>query len=147
MRKAWLLLAAGLAGLAALAGAFYGLLRLLRDAGGFWAEAWRVLFGVPPSLERWLMGAAVVLAAGALLLAPLSLAERRSRQAFEQRADELRHERPHDAVTPYAGVEGEGLAFDGPQGRVLLLAGDRGVGAPRVVDLGGAPPTAERPSP
>ena len=147
MRKALALLAAGLVGLAGLAAGFYVLLRLLRDQGGFWAEAWRVLFGVPPSLERWLMAAAVVLAAGALLVTPLTLVERRSERAFEERADDLRRERPYDAVTPYAGVEGEGLAFDGPQGRVLLLRGDRGVGEPRLVDAGGPAPTAERPSP
>ncbi|HWH08128.1 MAG TPA: hypothetical protein VNX21_02945, partial [Candidatus Thermoplasmatota archaeon] len=150
MRRALALVAGGLGVLVLLSAAFYGVLRLMRGQGPFWAEAWRVLFGVPLSLERVLMAAAVVLAIAALLLAPLSLAERRSERAFAARAEELRRERPEDAVTPYAGAEGEGLAFDGPAGRLLLLRGERGLGEPRVVDLpapGDAAPPAERPSP
>ena len=135
MRRALLLLAAMGAGIALLAGAFYAFLKLMRDQGPFWHEAWRVLFGVPLSLERVLMGAAVVLAAAALLLTPLASVERRSERAFLARAEALRRERPDDAVTPYAGAEGEGLSFDGPLGRVLLLRGENGVGEPREVIL------------
>lgn len=141
MRRALVLLAAGAAAIGLLAGAFYGFLVLMRDQGPFWHEAWRVLFGVPLSLERVLMGAAVVLAAAALLLTPIALAERRSERAFAERADDMRRGRPEDVVTPYRGVEGEGLAFDGPSGRTLLLKGENGVGAPRVVHLP-APPSA-----
>lgn len=132
-RAALTLLALGIGGVAALGAAFYGLLRLLRHNGGFWGEAWRVLFGVPPSLERWLMAAAVLLAVAALCLTPLALLERRSRKAFDAKAAELRAARPEDVVVPYEGAEGEGLAFDGPQGRLVLLRGRNGVGDPEVV--------------
>lgn len=146
MRRGALLLALGLAALGVLAAAYYGLLRVMRDQGGFWYEAWRLMFGVPLSLERVLMAAAVLLAAGALLVTPVAFVERHSARAFDAQADALRRERPDDAVTPYAGVEGEGLSFDGPQGRLLLLRGEQGVGAPRVLDAA-PPPPAERPSP
>lgn len=150
MRKAAALLAGGAALLVALAYGFFALLRAMKDQGGFWYEAWRVLFGVPPSLERWLMAAAVVLAAATLFLAPLARAETRSERAFEREVAKVAAERPDDAMTPYAGVEGEGWSFDGPEGRILVLRAPQGVGAPIIVALPAALPLGEpalRPSP
>lgn len=135
MRKAAALLAGMAALLVALGYGVFAFLRAMKDQGGFWSEVWRVLFGVPPSVERWLMAATVVLAVATLFLAPLARTETRSERAFEREVAKVAVERPEDAMTPYAGVEGEGWSFDGPAGRVLVLRAPQGVGEPVVVTL------------
>jgi hypothetical protein len=92
---------------------------------------------------RTLSGASVALVVVAALLTPLALPETRALRAFARREGELRQERPLDAVLPYAGAEGEGVAFDGPAGRLLLLRPPQGIGPPREVAV--AAPAAEPP--
>lgn len=140
MKKA-LLLVGGILALAL--GLAYGIVAFLRaasDWGGFFTDAARVLDTVPASPWRTLIMLAALLPLVAFALTPLVLLERRSRRAYEREAARLRAERPDDAVTPYAGVEGEGLSFDGPTGRVLLLQGDRGVGEPTRLHVDAHPP-------
>lgn len=139
MRKALVLLAA----CAALAAAvFYGLratLDAMRPRGGVWNEAWRVLYGAPATTQRTLIALSVLLILLAFAVTPLALVERRSRRAYERKVEEMKAQRPLDVVMAYVGPEGEGVAFDGAEGRVLVLQGAQGVGAPVVV--------REKPSP
>lgn len=133
MRKGLLLVAGGLVVLAALGFAFYGLLAALKAQGGFWHEAWRVFFGTPPTLYRSLMGFGVVAVALCLLLSPLALAETRSLRAFARLEEEFRRAHPDAVMLPYSGEEGEGVVFDGPDGRTILLRPLHGIGQPRLV--------------
>ena len=144
-RFAGLWLLAGLVLLVALAfAALYGVLRVMHDQGGAWAEAWRLLFTPPYSLARWLAATTVAFLLVGGLLTPLAWLETRSLKAYARREAELHEQRPLDTVTPYEGPEGEGVAFDGADGRLLLLRADAGMGAPREVFL---PREPEFPSP
>jgi hypothetical protein len=150
--EGWLHLALVVLLLAALTLALYaGLDRLafaLRARGGFWGDVWRVAFGPPVAWARVLLILAGAFVALALLLAPIAWAETRAAQRYARREEELRRERPDATVTPYDGPEGEGVAFDGPDGRLLLLRPDRGLGFPREVALPATPASPpEAPSP
>lgn len=131
----------------ALAGLGYLALRAFRDDSAFVAEAWRILVTFPLNLYKVLVIStlALLLAAGALT--PLAWWETRSARAFARAEEELRRERPLDVVTPYAGAEGDGVAFDGLDGRVLLLRPEAGVGAPRVVRFPAPPASADAGAP
>lgn len=128
----WVALAA-LVGLVVAAG--YLALDAAKGSGGVAAEAWRILATEPMSLARALDIVAVALVAAPLFLAPIALAETRSLRRYARREEELRRQRPDDVVTPYVGDEGEGVAFDGPAGRLLLLRPERGLGLPREILL------------
>ena len=139
MRKGWVLVAGYVALVAALAYAFRAALGALKSRGGIWSEAWRVLYGAPPTSQRTLIALSALLILTALLLTPIALAERRSQRAFDRKVEEVRAERPLDVATPYSGPEGEGVAFDREGGRILVLRGTQGVGAPVVVSAPTAP--------
>lgn len=148
MRRGWLLLAGAALAIGLVGYGGYGLLYWLRDEGGVWAYAWHLLFGTPANLYRSLMGLAGLAILVALLLTPLALAETRSLRAFARMEEEMRQAMPDAAFVPYSGVEGVGVAFDGPEGRILLLRPTVGIGVPQVVRI--PPPSAgdaERPSP
>lgn len=135
MRKGLALLALAVAGVIGLGYGLYALVGALQQRGGYLQEAVGSLYRMPESPGRNLMILAAFFVVLAFLLTPLVLAERASERAYEREAARLRAQRPDDAVTPYAGVEGEGLSFAGPEGRILLLRGERGVGGPTVLKL------------
>lgn len=123
----------------------YGVVWALKGQGGFWAEAWRLLFTPPYSPARLSSGLAIALLLVAGLFTPLAWAETRAVRRFARREAELRQQRPLDAVTPYEGDDGEGVAFDGPDGRLLLLRPPQGLGAPVEVVVAAPTPTAAPP--
>lgn len=104
-----------------------------KGLGGMPAEGWRILVTQPVSLARVFDILAICIVVATLFVVPVALMETRALRAFARLEAQLRADRPGDAVTPYVGEEGEGVAFDGPAGRTLLLRPERGVGAPRVL--------------
>lgn len=90
------------------------------------------LLALPLSATKVFAIAGILFIAAALALAVLEgLAGRR----FKLAERELRAVRPEDAVAPYEGPEGDGLLFEGPDGRLLLLRPRSGLGAPQRVEL------------
>jgi len=104
-----------------------------KGLGGMPAEAWRILVAQPLSLPRVFDILAICIVVATLFLVPIALLETRALRAFARSEAQLRLERPEDVVSPYDGVEGDGVAFDGAMGRTLLLKPERGIGAPRVI--------------
>lgn len=132
-RRALTLLALSAVAVALLAASVWGALALLDGLGGFWYASWRVLFGAPLSLQRVLMGLAVLTVFVGLALTPLAWLERRADRAFALEEETLRRAHPDAPVEAYEGDEGVGVAFDLPEARVLLLRPAARVGAPRLV--------------
>lgn len=120
----------------------YGALWALKDLGGVFDYGWTLLVRLPPSFAKTMTAIVIVLVLGAGLASSLTLWETRSARRYARLEEQLRRERPDDAVTPYSGAEGEGVAFDGPAGRLLLLKPAQGVGAPRTVEV----PAPDEPS-
>ncbi|GEM_PF-5912176 len=92
----------------------------------------------------WLAGLAILFI---VLAVPLAVMDGRSRARFRAEERRLRDERPGATVREHAGPEGEGLLFEDAAGRVLLLRGPGGFGAPRVVEIPAEPPPSEEPQP
>lgn len=137
----WALIAA----LALVVGAVgYGLLWLLKGLGGVFDYGWTLLVRLPPSFAKTMTTIVIVLVLAAGLATPLAWWETRSARRYAQLEEQLRRERPDDVVAPYSGHEGEGVAFDGPAGRLLLLKPAHGVGEPRVVAV--PAPAADAPA-
>lgn len=127
---------------ATIGGLGYLILWASKSLGGLPAEAWRILVTQPFSLARLFAILALCLFIATVFVVPISLLETRSLRAYARLEAELRAQRPEDAVTPYHGAEGDGVAFDGPLGRALLLRAERGIGEPRLVTY---PPVTEAP--
>lgn len=91
-----------------------------------------------PTKVLALVGALAVLAA-----VPLALLEARANRMFRDEEQRLRAERPFDTVAAYDGPDGDGLAFDGPLDRVVLVRARGGMSAPLVrVERHALPPDA-----
>lgn len=90
----------------------------------------------------WFAGAAILLC---LLAVPFAVTQGAYARRFRREEERLRAERPEAIVSPYEGPEGSGVLFDDAQGRVLLLRGPGGLGAPRIFALPPAP--APEPAP
>lgn len=115
----------------------WGLVELWRDS---YRTATFIGMNAPKALA---IGAAALI----LLVAfPLATLDGVASARFRRLERDLRERRPHDAVAPHDGPEGQGLLFDGPTGRVLLLSPPGGFGRPRVVELPPPEPAPEAPS-
>lgn len=123
----------------------FGILYLLRDVAIF-AEAYRLLVALPPSFAKTMSILTVLLILAGGVITPIALYETRAQRAFAKLEANMRRNHPEAAFSDYEGVEGRGVALDGPAGRILVLHGEGGVGEPRVVLPNAPAPPASTPT-
>lgn len=108
----------------------------LMAKGGLYRNSLDTAFSDPVTGTKVLMMASAAIIALAL---PLALADWRAERRYKRAVEQMRARRWLSSHEPYAGPEGTGALFAGPEGRVLVLRALGGLGAPRIVEL---PPEA-----